>query len=443
MDNKAQLQANNERIAALTEIIKNKSAGGGSGGLEINGILQQCKVGKETVITKGDFVRTVDFVEKSGTAGLTGVNIVKLSENKYVAASMFNSSYKRGPLVYLITCDDNDTITVTNIAVTQTTNACQYIPAIVKITDDKFAVFCSYGSSYYLYGSVITVNGTSMTASSLVQLGSSSINFNQHSEAILYDENKIALFGTYATGKACQCHQIQVNDDNTLTVLSTTRIGGDFAIYRMPKNPIMIDDENIIILLATYDTNGTYTNTFISKFNVNTLTSVDLINRGISYGSSCNYTMIDNKTILFVSNDKSSNLNAYIIDIENPTINPISLETTQKISTRILKISETDFIFGSIVSSKQFNIVTLHVEDGMVYIKSNKPFNISVDVGIIADLLYDSDKNRLLVADIGTFSIVYLIPVAYSIKNTSDVISAVSKDSGKTEDLIDVIVPNV
>jgi hypothetical protein len=162
---------------------------------------------------------------------------VLLTPNKVLVAYATNS--KR--LYAVVATIENSTITVgASVQLTTTTYSMAYAGRScgVKLTDNKaFFALCQSSASYKLYGIVMEVDGTTVTAGALTQLVSSSYSASHTSVAALI-ENKVLIthsLGGSSTSNGRPYAMVVTIDGNTFSAGTDTALDGtsgtNYALY--------------------------------------------------------------------------------------------------------------------------------------------------------------------------------------------------------------------
>ncbi len=179
-----------------------------SGGLEINGIIEEYKANAGENINVGDFVGFVNFknntdvkLSNSEYAG-RAISAVALSNNKVFIA------HSSGSYVYLYgmicTISENTIIVETDMLLSENCAEGQGISAVV-LSSNK--VFVAYGdrSSCYLHGIVCIISGTKITTGTDTTLNSN-MGSGKPVSVVALDSNKVFIaysYSSYLCGMVC------------------------------------------------------------------------------------------------------------------------------------------------------------------------------------------------------------------------------------------------
>ena len=453
MDNKTQLQANNERINALTELLKNKTAGGGgsgSSGLDINGLLKQALVKEGTTVFKGDFVSLIESLRtSSSTYTGYGARIIEVTENVYFAVTGYNSNRM---FAYVIQCSKNS-ITTTVKQINSTTNSCYGRPILVKINDTTVFIAHSYSGSWYLYGTVVTIDGTTITVQKTSQLSSASASFYTGAQGydslqgtgLLYDTNKVLICVPYGGYYNCYAFRFEIGED-----FSITQIGDYLNVvptYQLIRNCQLVNDSTVLVTscgASSNASNGQYGG--IYKINLEDWTSTVVMNRLPALSGETKRARsyaLNETTMLYVTNDTATTFQICLIDIPNQSIIfQTQTNTPFKIEFDIQKIGVDKFaVLGR--ASTTGGLMILQTKNNTVEVLETYTLKTTIGInGEVGDIVYDENLGAFIYY--GSYAmLIYLTPYATPISTNSDTIGGVAKDDGNSGDLIEVFVPNV
>ena len=454
MDNKTQLQANNARIEALTEILKNKSAVGGSGGLEINGLIQQAIVNGGTTVVKGDFVTTINEMYSTSLSGWSwlstssGVRVIKLSENVYFAVT--NDYYKRlGGAI--IQCNENE-LKVTATWLNQNANYLNFGRAIpIRINENTvFIAHSGINNSYYLYGSVVTIDGTTMKLQKTTKLSETTYSFYAIGDGgdviqgvgLLYDTDKVLVCVPYTSSYPVGMFRFQIGEDYTITQIGEHLTTSD--TIQLIRNCQLINNTTALVTAVHGNTanKGTLYKVDLENWTYSTIMSN--LPTLQSYNKHARSYVINETTVLYVANDTSSTFKVYLIDIENNSvIMQKQVSTTFKIGYDIQKVDTDKYAIAGYTSSTNGQLMILQVSNTDVNVISTQTFQTEKSLfAMTGDLIYDETSGDYI-ALYSYVARLYLTPRAKTITSATELIKGVAKDDGNSGDLIEVFMPNV
>lgn len=226
-----------------------------SGGLAINGVIEQYKVNAGATVNAGDFV---EFVNKWGsnnifddTSMVSYASACKLGTNSvFVAYRYYDGSiyHLMGKILIL----EGTTITVGEGA-TIDSSVSGFPIHPTALTDSK--VFLAYryydGSAYYLMGNICTIEGMSITVGTATTFESSdnSSSYSYKGFTALTDSKVFVAYsrydGTtyYLMGSVCTIDGTQITKVAEVTIES-----GSSSYY--PISPVALTDSKVFLLAA-------------------------------------------------------------------------------------------------------------------------------------------------------------------------------------------------
>lgn len=463
MDNKTQLQANNERIEALTEILKNKSAGGGSGGLDINGLLKQCEAGE--TLEAGDFVN-VSAIENMtfSTSTSTHTNAIvdrtfEIEKDKYLYfyATISNS----GMGAMLVYKENGKYLTKAvsgNIYASGST-----IPnggaVIYRLENNKFLILHGSGTYNYLYGTIVEFANDTISVLKTTQISSSGYSANGLSDVNKIDTNKYIVMGGYSNSYYANIIRFTINDDYTITA-----DGEKTTTYKQRSNGVLIDNDTLMFCGGKM-TSGSLE---IYKYSISANGITDTLYKISGYLSYLTrepkLIKIDDDNIAFVycvGSKTSGTLGiaqmwCRIYNISTNTFSSaVQVGDTGQISTIISK--EQNIVkYLSLIDSRTCVLNTLLFENGQFVSNTTTTYSLApfyfyytnTSLGLCSFIDFGDDVfiNSYIVSPINSgvyLYMLYKVAKASKITTSTDTISGVAKDSGNTGDLIEVFVPNV
>ncbi len=228
----------------------------GSNGIKLNDIIEDFKyVYKGQTIKAGDFVNYINGVSGKtnyGTSadtqicsnGNTGtvISAVELENNKVFIAHISASNSQ----LYGIICTINGvTITYgTDTQLSAYTNTGLSI-SITKLDANKVFIAHSYSTKNGdLYGTVVTINGTTITAGGHTQLSSSSYASITISTALL-ETNKVFVVHSYGSsynlyGMVCTISGTSISKSNETAISTTAQTGRYISTCSLSNNKVFV-----------------------------------------------------------------------------------------------------------------------------------------------------------------------------------------------------------
>lgn len=240
-----------------------KLYGQNKGGMSINGIIKDYYAYAGEKISAGDLVEYVNGIAGKkdygasvdtaidNTNAYTGyvISAVQLDENRVFIAHSYSSNYH----LYGVVCTINGaTITYgTDTQLSSTKNAGLAISACLLPNGNVFIAHC-YSTNYNLYGMVCTVNGTTITAGTDTQL----VTQNETGQTIsvcLLPNGNVFIAHIYASN--CYLYGVVVSiDGTTISKGSDTKLNGSVANAGLLISTCLLPNGNVFIA-HSYNTN--------------------------------------------------------------------------------------------------------------------------------------------------------------------------------------------
>ena len=445
MDNKTQLQANNARIEALTEILKNKSAGGGSGGLEINGLLKECEAGE--ALEAGDFVKVQDSVDVTQSVSYGSSSYVptiqRLEGNKFFVAG---NSYTG------IILDIADNFTHSQVANTTSIPVSSAVAPYVSIKydDTKFLVFSGYGSStsQYIYGAVVEVVNDTITVLKRTQLTTKGYTWSSSYGIEKVSDNKFIVGGTYSNQRQATGYVVEVNPED----YSMTEVKRVASAYSSCSNFMPIDENNYLFV------DGKNFNYWYVNLNGSVIKN---------YWNAQSYSVIhklvrlddDNIAMFYTWGDGISPVTSptrcEVYNVSSNTFTEPVQVSDSALSSMAIKVADNKIQFMSVLGASNVRLTTVTFNGSQVDEVEHKEFSIapnkfysytttSTPTVVFAEL---ENLNSVLIyayMDNSKYCKVLLgVPVATKITSASDTLAGVASKKANVGKLLDVYVPNV
>jgi hypothetical protein len=222
---------------------------GGSTGVSINGIIAAYKVDAGENISAGDFVSFVNKALSIANSCSSAPSAILLETNKvFIAHSYGSDRYLYGTIVTI----DGTTMTPVTTQLSAVTNSCYYAPSAILLEDNKVFIAHAYDSSNrYLYGTIITISGTTMTPVT-TQLSAVTYSCYFAPSAILLEDNKVFIAHVYTFGDYYLYGTI-VTINGTMMTPVTTRLSTVTNSCRYSPSAILLET-NKVFIAHTYDT---------------------------------------------------------------------------------------------------------------------------------------------------------------------------------------------
>lgn len=168
-----------------------------------------------------------------------GDSCVLLEPNKVFIARKAGSSYLYGTIVEI----NGTTMTGTTTQLNST--SCSKSPYCVLLKSNKVFIAHSYGSSNNLYGTIVVIDGTTMTPTSKA-LTTSSFACNKGLGCVLLENNKV--FVTHGNGFNFQLSGTIVAIDETNMTATTTVLNSTNNSYFSEPSCVLLEPNKVLII---------------------------------------------------------------------------------------------------------------------------------------------------------------------------------------------------
>lgn len=220
-------------------------------GQTINGIVESYKVASgSSAISAGDFVSyvnnltggTINVTSQYKTAG-EGMSAVALSDSKVFIAHSYSSSR----YLYATVCTiSGNTITAgTSVSLCNSTDAGKYAKA-VALSDSKVFVAHSYNTNFQLYGIVCTISGTTITKGTDTVLSSLRESGATGTSAVALSDSKVVISHKDSNEYSRLSCMICNISGTTITVASDTLIDNE-QYSGLWTNVVKLSDSKVFI----------------------------------------------------------------------------------------------------------------------------------------------------------------------------------------------------
>ena len=463
MTNSEQILANNARIEALTEIIKNKSAGGGSGGLEINGVLKECEAGE--ALEAGDFVNisateNMTFSAQTSTnSNVTVDRTFEIEKNKYLYFYPTISNSGMGAMLVYKENGKYLTKAVSGNIFANGSTIQNGGAVIYQLENNKLLILHGSGTYNYLYGTIVEFANDAISVLKTTQISSSGYSANGLSDVNKIDTNKYIVMGGYSNSYYANIIRFTINDDYTITA-----DGEKTTTYKHRSNGVLIDNDTFMFCGGRMS-DGSLT---IYKYSISSNGITDTLYKISGYSSYMTrepkLIRIDEDNVAFVyCVGAKTNGGLGIAQMWCRTYN-ISTDTfssavqvgdTGQISTIISK--EQNIVkYLSLVDSKTCVLNTLLFENGMFVSNTTATYSLepfyfyytNASLGLCSFIDFGDDVfiNSYIVYPINSgvyLYMLYKIAMATKITSSTQTISGVTSKKADAGKLLDVYVPNV
>lgn len=317
--------------------------GQAGGRIKINAIIEEYKVASGENVRTGDFVQYINEASNqqkqlsNSTDSGSCIQAVKISDNKVLILHSRDGNITNKThyyYLYGIVCQiEGDTIITgidTQICSTQTS---AYSSSIVLLDNEKVFIAHSY-TSWKLYGTVCTINGTSISAGK-----NTSINSSEYTAATItalkLSENKVVIL--HGTGgilsESSLTATICTIDGTTITKNSSTKLGETNTGDKI--SAIALKD-NKVFIAHSYSISH-YLHYTICEINNNEITviaSSSLSNLALSGYYQISITLLTDTKIVVVYGNNQKHLYGLICDI-NTDITELITGVDTRLSTEL------------------------------------------------------------------------------------------------------------
>jgi hypothetical protein len=456
MSNKTQLQTNNtnlqsfiDRVNAAKDIAA--SLPEASGGLDINGIIKEYQVYAGENISAGDFVEFINAITTQSNLVLNNTSYscyeepscILLEDNKvFIAHSYSSSEYLYGTIVEI----NGTTMTATTTQLSSTLDSCHLEPSCILLEKNK--VFIAHSNRSVLYGTIVKINGTAMTPTT-TQLGTFKYKYYDAPDCILLDANRV--FITYSNDFYLYGTIVRING-TAMTPTTTQLSSARYSCYDVPSC-ILLED-NKVFIAHSY---GDYEDLYGTIVEINGTTMTPTTTQLSSISGSCfeepSCILLENNKVFIAHKDASEYyLYGTIVEINGTTMTPT---TTQLSSTSyscflvpscILLEDNKVFIAHFYSSDRYLYGTTVKIDGTKMTATSNQLSSTSISSSYFgAPNCILLDANRVFI----TYSSDTLLYLHGTIvfnntyaKPYETIINGIAKTSGADGETIEIYVPN-
>lgn len=301
-----------------------------SGGGEVNGYIKKFKVQFGERINSGDFVEFVNDIVQTELSTTSGIinnfdNIINLSDNKFFIA--YNSGEKLAGLIVELNGDEA-TIT-TQILNNNSYSSRNYLPVSALVDDNKIFIAHCYSYDYYIYGTLIEINGTEMNVLETKSLTNSREVDTEMSITVL-ETNKVFL--VRGVGRQVKGQTI-TTDNSTITVTkSSTILSEDYSGYENKPFVCKLEDEKVLLVNRYHN----YHTSKSKQLGIHILDTTTLIvenstfSEPIPYNIGCLIQLTNNKIFAPYKYDDTGRLKSIIINIDDKNISTKIIDLGQQ-----------------------------------------------------------------------------------------------------------------
>jgi len=429
------------------------------GGLNISGIIEEYQVASGGNVNAGDFVKYINNLSIENDTQLSSVqysgytmSAVLLEDNKVFIAHSYSNSY----YLYGIVCTINGT-TITAGSDTQlctTTNTGNAI-SVVLLAENKVFIAHNQSNSYFLFGMVCTISGTTITIGSNTQLQVT--RSGNYISTILLDDGKVFIAHNYSNTICLYGIVCTINGTNIIVGTDTQLSSVQYSGYSISA---VLLEENKVFIAHSYS-NSYYLYGIVCTINGTTITAGSdtqlVLNDSTGYGMQV--VLLENNKIFIAHRNLETYYNILygiictivginiIAEQDTQLLSETTVDTASKIS--IIALSNEKVFIGHNYSSNYYLYGLECIISGTTIISGtdiqlsnfeNASFSI-VSVKLQDNriaTIHDYDSNRYLYGMI--FNNEELIK---QLESASDDIFGVAKTSGTAGELVQTYVPDV
>ena len=423
----------------------------GGGGLEINGIIEQYKISAGENISAGDFVEFINNIRtKLGSLySYVAPSCILLEENKvFIAYSHGSSYYLYGAIITI----DGLSITTTSAQLNSTSNSCKYAPSCVKVGENKVFIAHSYGSNYHLYGTIVTIDGTTMTATNKALQTTSNI-CQATPSCILLEENKVFMA---ISGSNKYLYGAIVTIDGTTMTAKITQLNSTSSSCYYAPSCVKVGENKVFIAHS-------YSSAYYLYGTIATISGTEMTAKTVqlhSTSNSCYYApscilLEENKVFIAHAYGSSYYLYGTIVTINEEEMNATSTKLNNtsnscyQTPSCILLEENKVFIAHAYSSKNKILYVTIANINGTEIVSESTDLGKETNSCYYEPFCIKLEDNKVFVAYSYLSTNLYSSMVeitgtsvnVYAKKYVS-LINGVAKTSGTAGDMIEIYVPN-
>lgn len=425
--------------------------------VSINGMIEEYKVFAGATVNAGDFVEFVNsstnnYQQLNTTSNSCNYapSCILLDDNRvFIAHSYGSDNYLYGTIVEI----NGDTITATSAQLNSKLNSCEEAPSCILLEENK--VFITHvglnddsdmQTKNYLAGTIVQINGTTMTATTTQLLTDICISFAP--SCILLENNKI--FIAYSRGIAHMIWGAIVEINGT--DMTITEADGSFcqdSMYCCETQPtcLLLENNKVLISYSAPDMN-TATRITIVEIDGTTMTATTKV-EGFPYANSNCILLENNKVFIAYRDTWGSMLCGGIAEIDGTevtvTMTELCLDESNCMYTpscvllednKVLVVhsyGEENYLYKTVVDINGTEMTaTTTAINSTANICNNTTSCLSLDANNIFIAHVDGADNKLsaTIASEGTYAKPYEIAI-----------NGIAKTGGATGETVEVYIP--
>jgi hypothetical protein len=424
-------------------------------GININGMIEEYKVHAGATVNAGDFVEFVNSATNNYQQLNTTSNscnyapsCIMLDENRvFIAHSYGSDNHLYGTIVEM----NGDAITATSAQLSSKQNSCDQAPSCILLEDNKVFIAhvgvmdpSDHTSKDYLAGTIVQINGTTMTPTTTQLL--TDINIYHAPSCLLLESNKIFIAHSQGSHSVLYGTIVQING-NTMTA---TNAGlHDDSMYLCDGQPtcLLLENNKVFISYSSPDMN-TATRIAIVEIDGTTMTAT-IKDEWFAYSNSNCILLEDNKVFIAYRDTWGNILCGGIAEIDGTevttTFTELCLDESNCMYTpscvmlkdnKVLVVhsyGEEHYLYKTVVDINGTEMTaTTTAINSTANICNNTASCLSLDANNIFIAHVDGTDNKLsaTIASEGTYA-----------KPYETAINGIAKTGGATGETVEVYVP--
>lgn len=443
---------NDEKVTGTIETYGGEFEGGEYETFGINGIIKQYQVLAGENISAGDFVEYLNSVFKKLNSSYNYQQncCILLDDNRVFISHRYTSSYKY--LQATIVKINGTEMTSTTKTLIQDNNASKEGSHCILLEPDK--VLITYvDSSRCLCGTIVEINDTEMSVAATAQLNTDANSCKFAPCSLLLDSSHVFIAHSYGNNYELYGTIITIDGNTMTSALSTVIDSTHYACFAHRPTCTLVDSNKMLI---TYSSTTSYDLGMalieINGTSINVLSVVTDTTVGNYYGSSC-VLLEPNKVFMVRVKKNPRHLIGTIIDVVGSEIN-ITVDytiDTETYSTRdstgpscVLLNSNEVFVAYSIIYEKHFFKAAKVYINGTDITSTTYMLNDEVGActGGLSCVKLDTGNVFILHGYTNSYYVSGTIFIDDKVKPYESNILGIAASSGAGGDVIDVVVPD-
>ena len=413
---------------------------GSSDGVSINGIIAAYKVDAGQNINAGDFVTFVVRALSDLGSAYTAPSAVLLDANKVFIAHVYRSNhYLYGTIVTI----DGTTMTPVTTQLSTVASSSWYGVSVILLEANKVFIAHAYSGSAYLYGTIVTIDGTNMTAVT-TQLSAVEYSCRVAPSAILLESNKVFIAHSYSNTMYLYGTIVTI-DGTTMTPVTTQLSTVASSCHEAPPSAILLAENKVFIGHAYSSSRYLYGTIVTIDGTTMTPVTTQLNATGRSCFDAASVILLEaNKVFIAHRYGNTNYLYGTIVTIDGTTMTPVATQLSEvsysafSSPSAILLETNKVFIAHSYISS-QYLYGTIVTIDGTTMTP------VTTQLSALSTSCYYSpssvllEANKVFIAHSYNASNRYLYGTTVIISDTTITVTAISTVSSYAK--LDLVTP--